>query len=100
MTLTELTDLCTSGIPVEVEIHALTPMMYVVYRVDGDQRSPLRDDREALSFPSRAAAVDALRQTGLDEATFLHNSAYGEMIGLEGSGASTEFRETISLRES
>ncbi|MEQ8858643.1 MAG: DUF6482 family protein [Pseudomonadales bacterium] len=99
MTLAELTELCTSGIPVNVEIHALTPMLYVIYRVEGEHRTPLRGARDSLKFPSRSAAQDALRRTGLAEATFIHNSAYGEMIGIDGAANPTEFRERISLRD-
>ncbi len=99
MTLTELSDLCTAGVPVAVEIHALAPMMYVAYRVESEHRTPIRDAGDTLRFPSRAAALDALRQTGLAEATFIHNSAYGEMVGLDASADSTEFRETIPLQD-
>lgn len=81
-----------------VEIHALTPMLYVAYRVEDGRRTPLRDGRDTLRFPSRAAAVDALRKTGLEEATFIHQSAYSEMVGLDGDQNATALRETIPLR--
>jgi hypothetical protein len=74
-------------------------MMYVVYPVDGARRTPVADQRGTIVFPSRAAARDALAVAGVEEITFIHQSTYNEMVGLEAGGANaTEFRETLRCR--
>jgi len=42
MTLDELSTLLTAGAHVDLEVHALDPMLYVAYRMDGGKRTPLR----------------------------------------------------------
>lgn len=100
MTLDDLRKLCESGADPTVEIHALTPMMYVIFRVEDGQRTPLRDGRGSLYFTSRYAAQTALEGVGLERATFIHASAYDEMVGLGPATASNEFRETVILSRS
>jgi hypothetical protein len=78
-----------------VEVHALTPMMYAVFLNIDEQRIPVGDRQGTLRFPSRHAAQRALQLAGITEATFIHRSAYGEMIGVAGDAAATDFRETI-----
>jgi hypothetical protein len=97
MTLAELTALTASGQRPAMEVHGLTPTVYVVYHAESDRLTPLSDGQQPMKFPSRAAAQRALRRAGLERATFVHRSAYGEMIGLDGSGELTELRETIHL---
>ena len=97
MTLNDLRKLCESGAAPTVEIHALTPMMYVVFHVEDGRRTPLRDGRGSLHYTSRYAAQAALKDVGLQRATFIHASAYDEMVGLGPAAASNEFRETVIL---
>jgi hypothetical protein len=100
MTLKELGQTIASGDSPEVEIHAIDLMIYLVYSVTGERKTPLHDARgQTQKFPSRYAAQRALQDAGVATATFVHRSAYGEMIGTEGSIADTELRETIELAE-
>src|SRR6056297_659744 len=90
-TLEALTRLVASGAPVAVEVHGLTPMIYVAYLVlDGHRRKPLTQGGATIHFRSRSAAQTALAGTGLSSATFVHQSSYGEMIGVAGSSSDTE----------
>lgn len=98
MTLEELTQLCARGTDPSVEIHALTPMMYVAYHVDGERRTPVAGQRGTLQFTSRYAAQSALAGTGLRQATFVHESAYDEMVGQPPAAQSNALREDIVLR--
>jgi len=52
-----------------------------------------------LRFPSRHAACQALKATGLATVQFVHRTAYDEMIGLESSASRGEMRELIDLRD-
>jgi len=100
MTLDELFSLVTSGVHVTMEIHALEAVAYVAYRLDGERRDPIcGPDGQTLQFPSRYAAQVALRDAGVTEATFVHRSAYGEMIGMDTAGQDTELRETLRLSQ-
>jgi hypothetical protein len=99
MTLAEITTLISSGGHVEVEVHAVDPMIYVAYLVSGKRRQPVTGrGRRARQFPSRYAAMRALAKTGLAEAVFVHRSPYGEMIGLDGNADESEMRERVSLQ--
>lgn len=98
MTLEELSRLCERGAGPSVELHALTPMMYVAYHVHGERRTPLADQRGTLQFTSRYAAQSALAGTGLRQATFVHESAYDEMVGQPPAVESNALREAIVLR--
>jgi hypothetical protein len=96
MTLAEITTLISSGGHVEVEVHAVDPMIYVAYLVSGKRRQPVTG--RGRQFPSRYAAMRALAKTGLAEAVFVHRSPYGEMIGLDGNADESEMRERVSLQ--
>jgi len=100
MTLIELGQHIAAGYAPEVEVHGIGPMLYPVYVVVGDVRRPVKDERgRTVSFPSRAAAQRALADSGLTRATFVHTSAYGEMIGVTGDSRDTGLRETLILAE-
>ena len=99
MTLDELSRMCERGADPTVEVHALTPMMYVAYHVDGERRTPLADRRGTLHFTSRYAAQSALAGTGLQRATFVHESAYDEMVGQPAAAESNALREDLVLRQ-
>jgi hypothetical protein len=97
MTLTELSGLIGAGSDPVLEIHGLDPMIYVVYRIVDGTPHPLCDGRKTMQFRSRYAAQRALAECGATTATFVHRSAYGEMVGLDADGAETELRETVFL---
>ena len=100
MTLDELSTLLTAGAHVDLEVHGLDPMLYVAYRMDGGKRTPLRGaDGAVLQFRSRYAAQRALRDAGATAATFIHRSAYGEMIGMASVDQDTELREIMVLAD-
>ncbi len=81
-----------------LEVHAVDPMIYLVFASSGDKLLPVTGKRgKRLSFPSRFAALHALREAGVASVTFVHRSAYGEMIGLADQGETNELRQVISL---
>lgn len=87
------------GLVASFELHSSDPMVYVAYCCFEGRRLSITDaGRFGSRFPSRYAAYAALREVGVDEVTFIHRSAYGEMIGLEGCGQSNEYREVVDLR--
>ena len=60
----------------------------------------MQDSRgQTLRFFSRSKALKPLSETGLETADFVHQSAFGEMIGMEGSREQTELRQTINLSQ-
>lgn len=96
MNLTELAEDIRRGAVPSLEIHALTPSMYVVFRVDESGRTPLLQGGQTQAFSSRFAAMQALRQAGAERASFVHRSAYDEMVNAPGGGAN-ELREPVDL---
>jgi hypothetical protein len=99
MTLSQLAARLASGTPAALEIHGFDPMIYVLYVLSGEQSHPICDGRgRPLQYRSRYAAQRALAEAGAREAVFVHRSAYGEMVGLDGSGDETELRERVWLR--
>lgn len=89
-----------AGLDARFEVHSSDPMVYVAFCCQGDHRRAIcGSGRFKRQFPSRYAAYKALYEIGVQELTFVHRSAYGEMIGLEGQGSSNEYRETIRLAE-
>ena len=82
----------------QLEVHAVDPMIYLVFAVCGDMLLPvIGKGRKRLSFPSRFAALHRLREAGVTTVTFVHRSAYGEMVGLADEGETNELRQIISL---
>ena len=100
MTFDQLRTLVSSGsedVPV-AEVHAIDPMIYLIYLIVADERQPLEDGRgRAVRFRSRYAAQTLLQDAGLRQATFIHRSAYDEMIGIAGNSQPSELRETVSF---
>lgn len=93
-----LDDLAAAGDELALEVHAVDPVIYLIYRVAGEQLIPLVDEQGAtLRFPSRHAAVQALREAGVREVDFVHTSAYGEMVGLDYAEGPNELRQHIKL---
>lgn len=81
-----------------VEVHALAPSLYVAYLVEEGRRRPLPGPA-ARQFTSRYAAFDYLHALGIDEVDFVHQSAYGEMLGVPGDAGDTELRERVRLAD-
>ncbi|HAR31168.1 MAG TPA: hypothetical protein DCR65_06555 [Gammaproteobacteria bacterium] len=100
MTLDELTAQLARGAAPALEIHGLDPVLYTAFAVLGGVPQALCDRRgKPLNYRSRYAAQRALAATGAREATFIHRSAYGEMVGLDDVGNETELRERVILRQ-
>ena len=98
MTLEDIETLITTGTTPALEVHSVDPAMYLIFRRDGERLLPLQDSRgQALKYPSRYAALKKLADCGVDEVTFLHRSAYGEMIGLAGEAQPNELSERLNL---
>ena len=99
MTLNEIRELTANETPPELEVHSVDPMIYIIFERRGEQLVPVTDSRgKHLQFRSRFTALNALRETGLPSAGFVHKSSYGEMIGMEGDWHDAELRETINLQ--
>ena len=75
MTLDELTVMITSGVHLDIEVHAVNPMVYVVYQQFAERRTPLKDARgRTVQFRSRFAALHALAEAGVRRVTFISSS--------------------------
>ncbi len=82
-----------------LEVHAVDPMIYLVFHCVGKDLQPVTDERGAtLRFRSRYAALTALRDAGVLEVDFVHKSAYGEMVGIDDNTGSNELRERVRLQ--
>lgn len=91
-------DLISSPESTRVEMHAVDPMIYLIFSAQGDRLLPVLDkDGERLRFPSRAAAQLALQEAGVTCFDFVHHCAYGEMVGLDYATGSNELRQTVYL---
>ena len=98
MTLSELSSLIAAGHNPSVEVHSFEPSLYLLFVRSGDSLQPVKDSRgESLKYFSRSKALKPLREIGLPSAEFVHQSAFGEMIGLSGDSSQTELRQTIHL---
>lgn len=98
MTLDEIRRMVAGGRRPSLEVHAIDPMIYLVFECASDTLTPITDrNGQTLRYPSRFAALNALQQTGIPEVDFVHRSAYGEMVGLEDAGDSSEFRQRVRL---
>jgi len=87
-----------NGEPVSLEVHALSASVYQLFLRTGDAILPMkRADGRAVVYKSRYAALQVLADLGLDRVDCVHRSAYGEMIGMAGSLAETELRESVPI---
>ena len=81
-----------------LEVHAVDPMIYMVFEAREQRLIPLVNKQgQSVSFPSRFAALSALKDAGVQTVSFVHRSAYGDMVGLDGSAADTELRQQLKL---
>ncbi len=93
MTLKELKNAVSAGEKVTAQVLAADPMVYLLQvlisdgHTAGAQRSSqltLQNARgENLVYRSRYAADQAFARAGLSSVTLVHESAFGEMVGLE-----------------
>jgi len=98
MTLDEVSRSVSEGSALEVEVRSVELAIYVPYLVEGAQRLPITDKQgKALLYPSRYAALRALKHTGLAHADVVHISAYDEMIGVPSTPGQNEMRERVLL---
>lgn len=98
MTLRELERLTAGGGSAEIEVHGVDPMIYLIFQRFGERLTPvIARSGSTAQFTSRHAALKALAAIGLDEVTFVHRSAYGEMIGTDGGADSTELLQRVRI---
>lgn len=93
MTLKDIKSAIASGKNIKAQVLAADPLVYLLQVVlpDVDGRSAtkglpltLQNSRgENLVYRSRYAADQAFARTGVSEVTLVHESAFGEMVGLE-----------------
>ena len=81
-----------------IEVHAVDPMIYVAYVATEKCLTPIVDRKGNARFPSQSAVQRALREAGVSTITFVHKSAYNEMVGLDNNQSDTEMRQIIRLR--
>ena len=100
MTLKQLERLVAGKGIAEIEVHAVDPVIYLVFHRFGERLTPVQSRRGTTArYTSRYAALKALAALGLDEVTFVHRSAYGEMIGAEGDASATELRQRVRISQ-
>ena len=81
-----------------IEVHSIDPNIYLIFYRVGEDIKPILDKKnKTLKCKSRSTAFLLLREAGILETDFVHQTAYEEMIGFEHSGRKTELRETIKL---
>jgi|TARA_B110000967_G_C18834553_1_gene535916 hypothetical protein len=81
-----------------IEVHSIDPNIYLIFYKDGDGIRPVLDkSNKTLRCKSRTSAFLLLRESGIVETDFVHQTAYEEMIGFAQSGQKNELRETIKL---
>lgn len=97
MTLKELESLLKSGGVAVIEVHAVDPVIYVVFQRFGERLLPVLDGRDTARYRSRYAAFKALAERGVCEVDFVHRSAYGEMIGFDSPHNQTELRQRVQI---
>lgn len=89
MTLKELKAAVAAGTKHKAMVFAADPMVYllqILRRDSGEAELPLtlQNSRgENLVYRSRYAADQAFARAGITEVTLVHESAFGEMVGLE-----------------
>ncbi len=98
MTLDDISKQLNRGGGLDIEVHAVELALYVPYLFTDEQRLPLTDKRgKPLYYPSRYAALRALKHTGLKTVDVVHVSAYDEMIGMPTAASSNEMRERVDV---
>ncbi len=101
MTLKELKAALAEGIQYKATVLAVDAVVYLLQvhaPVDvGNSTITLTNARgENLVYRSRSAADQAFARVGFKEVTLTHESAYGEMVGLE-PGGDTKLRQTYPV---
>ena len=99
MRLNELKQLMRNQKSLTVEVHSIDTSVYLIFCCQDDEQAPLKAaNGDNLIFRSRKRAFNALRDIGVEQADFVHKSAFDEMVGV-GDGTHTEHRETIILQD-
>ncbi len=98
MNLEKIKILVETGHPPAIEVHSIDPNIYLIFYKEEQSIRPVVDKNcKTLKCKSRTSAFLLLKETGLEETDFVHQTAYEEMIGFAQSGQKTELRETIKL---
>lgn len=102
MTLKELKKAVAAGSELEALVFAADPMVYLlqVRMPGGDEQLPTTVTNSKgvnLVYRSRYAADQACARAGFSEVTLIHESAYGEMVGLP-VGGDTRLQQTYPVK--
>ena len=102
MTLKELKNALAGGGEFKAVVLAADPMVYLlqVMRLGEGSELPLtvtNSKGKNLVYRSRYAADQACARAGFTEVTLVHESAYGEMVGLE-TGGDTRLQQTYPVK--
>lgn len=93
-----LDDIRKEPLALNLEVHAVDPMIYMVFEARGERLIPMvNKNGKSVSFPSRFAALSALKDAGVQTVSFVHRSAYGDMVGLDDAAGDTELRQQLKL---
>ncbi len=81
-----------------VELHAIDPIVYVLYLSNSLGRQPVRDKKgKTIIYRSQNAARKELIENGVTTFDFVHMTAYDEIVGMPEWGARQEQRRTVNL---
>ena len=103
MTLKELKLIVAGGADVEAIVNAADPMVYllqILVRGEGASELPttLQDAHgKNLVYRNRYSADQAFARVGIARVTLVHESAYGEMVGMDAGGNRMEHRYPVKL---
>jgi len=106
VTLNELKNSIAAGENVTAQVLAADPMVYILRVVpekstaDASNSLPLTLQNargENLVYRSRYAADQAFARAGVSSVTLLHESAFGEMVGLEAGSNRMEQTYPVKL---
>lgn len=94
MTLKELAAALAGGAEIDAMVFAVDPVVYLLQiQCEGETSGlpvTLQNEKGTrLVYRSRYAADQAFALAGVKQVTLVHNSAYGEMVGLSGDGDNT-----------
>ena len=81
-----------------VELHAIDPIVYVLYLSNSLGRQPVKDKKgKTIIYRSQNAARKDLIDNSVTTFDFVHMTAYDEIVGMPEWGARQEQRRTVKL---
>ena len=80
-----------------VELHAIDPIVYVLYLSNSLGRQPVKDKKgKTIIYRSQSAARKELLDNGVKTFDFVHKTAYDEIVGMPDWGERQEQRHVAS----